>query len=390
MECIARHYQTGTPTRIVWQGNQITQVSPIHDPELLNANLPWVSPGFWDLNCHGMLGQNFASPQLTPDRVQKIVEECFRFGITHLFPTLTTNTSEVFEHSLEVITTACKQSNKINQAIQGIHLEGPYLSEEEVWRPDHQLDSIRPALWEEVAYYQKIAEGRIRLLTLSLESLNNEDFLEQAILNKIVLGLTKDSLRSPLFSSAVEKGAAFLEPFLLQLLESYSTNHLIDFLLEDRLMACLVGDGFSLDERLLKTLLKAKGSLHCFLASCMTSLTGLPPGDYQLQGVPVSISDSHFLHFQNKAKDVAGVITPLSTAIANCVNGLQISLADAISLVTSQPAKLLQQPIPTLFPGSPADLVVFYFQNKPHRFNQSTLEIVTTILNGEVVYGYLD
>ncbi len=101
-------------------------------------------------------------------------------------------------------------------------------------------------------------------------------------------------------------------------------------------------------------LVRAKGPGRTILVSDASPLAGLPPGRYGDWAVDPSgkvvVAGTPYLAGSNQALDVG-----LSALLA----ATDLALPEAIATVTTNPARLLGHPEPSLGLGRPADLVAF-------------------------------
>src|ERR1700676_2303393 len=99
----------------------------------------------------------------------------------------------------------------------------------------------------------------------------------------------------------------------------------------------LIADGVHVDEAAMKVLLQAKGPEHMILISDGVSATGMPDGKYMLGKLEVTVSGGICRNSEGK---LAGSTLTLDRALRNIV-GLGIPLADAVRMLTLNPAALL-------------------------------------------------
>ena len=122
----------------------------------------------------------------------------------------------------------------------------------------------------------------------------------------------------------------------------------------DDMSASFIADGFHLDLATLRVLVRAKGSDRTILISDASPLAGLPPGVYGEWSVERSgkiiVTGTPYL---------AGSCQGLDHGLRNLMRASGWILEQAIKTVTSNPARLLGRPAPTLFAGQPANFVVF-------------------------------
>ncbi len=99
--------------------------------------LPWIAPGFVDLQVNGYRGQEFSSPQLSIAHVVAVADQMLEFGVTRFLPTVTTASRATLEHALATIARAVAANPRLAARVAGIHLEGPYISAEDGPRGAH-------------------------------------------------------------------------------------------------------------------------------------------------------------------------------------------------------------------------------------------------------------
>src|SRR5579871_1822866 len=89
----ARRYDTGEPVSIRVEGERISAVEPAW-PEGDASTWPFVAPGLFDLQINGYGGTWYSDQGLTPEKVLETLPPYFACGVTRLFPTLITASSE--------------------------------------------------------------------------------------------------------------------------------------------------------------------------------------------------------------------------------------------------------------------------------------------------------
>jgi N-acetylglucosamine-6-phosphate deacetylase len=99
----------------------------------------------------------------------------------------------------------------------------------------------------------------------------------------------------------------------------------------------LIADGVHVEETAMKVLLQAKGPAHMILISDGISATGMPDGKYILGKLEVTVSGGICRNSEGK---LAGSTLTLDRALRNIV-GLGVPLADAVRMLTLNPASLL-------------------------------------------------
>lgn len=347
-----------------------------------NTDAPWISPGWIDLQVNGYEGLDFAAMHASD--VAEVTARLAADGVTRYLPTITTNPHDVTRDALARIAEAIRTSPRQTHAIIGIHLEGPYISREDGPRGAHPLACCREYDWNEFCVWQEAAEGRIRLITLSPEYPSAPEFIRKATESGVVVAIGHTSASSDQIAAAVDAGAK-LSTHLgngCHAILPRHPNYLWDQLADDRLMASFIADGFHLPPATLKAMIQAKGMERSILVSDVTSLAGVPPGRYSTGLGDVEVLQDGRLVVAGQRTLLAGASLPLEVGVANAMNFAGLSLAEAVSLVTRNPARLLGLPAPTMEDGR-GDFVLFSLRDAPPR---QRIHILGTIQGGEIVY----
>jgi N-acetylglucosamine-6-phosphate deacetylase len=124
-------------------------------------------------------------------------------------------------------------------------------------------------------------------------------------------------------------------------------------------MASLIADGYHLRPQEIQTFYKVKGPDKTLLVSDVTSLGGMPPGNYELFGQEVIMTTEGKITMPSE--DVlAGASYLITTGIENMMRFTQCSLAEAIHMASRNPARLLGlDDRGEIREGKRADLVMF-------------------------------
>ncbi len=384
MQFSARRYDTCDAVRVELAEQRLARATLL---PAADEPLPWLAPGFVDLQVNGYGGQEFSSPQLTPEKVAVIVREHWAFGVTSLCPTLTTQSFECLVHGLGAIDFACQSMPDIARSVPGIHLEGPYFATEDGPRGAHPIEHCRRPDWDEFRHLQEAAGGRIRLLTMSPHFDEAPEFIARVAASGVLVAIGHTGASGAQIRAAVDAGARLsthLGNGAHRMLRRHP-NYLWHQLAEDRLMASLIVDGQHLPPEVVKTFVRAKTPQRCILVSDVSGLAGLPPGRHASSGGDVEILADGRLVIAGQDQLLAGASQPIGVAVANVMQFAGVDLPTAVAMASAHPNLLLGRPAGTLRPGDAADLVLFDLVERP----APRLEIRATIVAGELVYGRL-
>jgi N-acetylglucosamine-6-phosphate deacetylase len=356
-----RHYATGRAVELEISGEQIVAVGERSQPATAGESLSWLAPGFIDVQSNGYGGQEFSSPDLTEEKVADIARRQAAFGVTQFCPTVTTAGRETIEHSLATIAKAARRWPDVDRALAGIHLEGPYIARQDGPRGAHPLEHCRPPDWEEFQRFQRAADRRIVILTLSPEYPGAAEFIHRVAALGVVVAIGHTSADSAQIRAAVDAGARLsthLGNGAHRMLRRHP-NYLWDQMAEDRLMASLIVDGHHLPPEVVRSLVRAKTPDRCILVSDLSGLAGLPPGRYTTQLCDLEILADGRLVIAGQDQLLAGASRPIGAGVANVMRFAGVDLATAVHMASHHPARLLGRKPVELQPGSPADLTLF-------------------------------
>ncbi len=372
---------THEPVRVEIQGKHIHKVTPLKAKE----RLPYISPGFLDIQVNGYMGSDYSLEDLSEEHVSKIIFHLNRSGTTQHVPTIITSPRERIIRNLKAITRAIKNSEDIARAIVGIHIEGPFVSPIDGPRGAHNSAYVRPPDLDEFKEWQEAAEGRIILVTLSPEWEGALEFIQDITSMGVTAAIGHTAAPPDRIKAAVEAGAR-LSTHLGNASHSMIPrlrNYLWEQLAEDRLMAGIICDGFHLPRSVVQVFTRAKGLDRLILVSDAAYLGGLKPGLYQWNDVEVQVFDDGHLGLPG-TESLAGAAHLLDWDIPRFMEFTGYGLGETISLCTQNPARLLrgENRFGKLEPGAPANLVLFDYEPKMDR-----LKVLRTIRCGKEAYA---
>ncbi|GMA31222.1 hypothetical protein [Litorihabitans aurantiacus] len=128
-------------------------------------------------------------------------------------------------------------------------------------------------------------------------------------------------------------------------------------LAHDDLTCGFIADGHHLPADTLQAMLRAKGPGRAFLVSDATAMAGLPPGRYRAPvGGEVELTPQGRLSPVGSPL-LAGAARSLADGLGHVVAATATTLADAIDLVSTVPARIAGI-APEIAVGAPADVVL--------------------------------
>lgn len=375
-----RSLDDGSPQTIEIENGRIIDIRPCDASE--GEDLPYLSPGFFDIQVNGCMGQGYRFPEFDENQLYGIVSRLTASGTARHLPTLATGPQELIVRNLRIIARAASSDADIAAALPGIHIEGPYISSETGPRGAHDPAYIRNPSLEEFDEWQEAADGRVVMVTLAPELDGAIEFIKNLSSRGILVAIGHTAADAETISRAVAAGASFsthLGNGSHAMLPRHE-NYIWEQLAEDRLAASIIADGFHLPSSVMKTIWRAKGTPNVVLISDVSKMAGMPPGKYDVSGISVRMhSDGHVS--VDGTPYLAGSGHLLDWALLRFIEVCGCSLQAAISTCTENPARMLNMEGESLTIGSPGHLTLFRYRTGDQR-----LSISSVLRSGKTVY----
>lgn len=374
-----RDYRTRQPVEIVAHDGIISQIRPVTGGQ----DLPLIAPGLVDLQVNGYGGADFNSFPFTVDSVKNVTHALWQQGVTTFMPTVITNSADEITKMVATLAAACREFSEVEQSVAGIHLEGPFLSPQDGPRGAHNLAHIQAPDWAQFQRWQTAAEGRIRLITLSPEWPQADDFIRQCVAHHVVVSIGHTAASPEQIASAVKAGARMSTHLGngAHLTLPRHPNYIWEQLAQDGLWCAMIADGEHLPLSVLKTFIRAKNG-RALLVSDVTSHAGMPPGCYHSHiGGDVVLSAEGRLSMASNPALLAGSVQGLLHGVNTLVRNDIVPLSEAIQMASVRPASRLNLPVAQGFsPGAPLDAILL------QQVSDNTLQLMATYKSGAEVW----
>ena len=346
--------------------------------------LPYLAPGFIDIQVNGFAGVDYCSPQAAAEKIAQSIHALYATGVTRFFPTVITGSPDNMSGALRNLARA-KASLAEGGAMEGFHVEGPNISPDEGPRGAHPRQWVRKPDFDEFQRWQEAADGGVRLVTLSPEWPEAPGYIERVVGEGVVVSIGHTKANPEQIHDAVRAGATLsthLGNGAHSVLQRHP-NYLWEQLAEDRLNADFIVDGIHVGAAFLTVALRAKGVERSLLVTDAVMPAGCEPGPYMLGEVEVELHADQSVRLRGGTR-LAGSALTMDRAITNTVKLAGVSLRDAVTMATTNPARAgrIASRQRGLSVADRADLVRF-----EHDEESGTIRILETWISGERVYA---
>lgn len=359
---------------LIIAGDKIEAIMPQADyvpqaeDRIIHAQGRYVLPGFIDVHIHGCNG--FDTMDARQESLQGMSDFLVKQGVTGF---LATTMSAENEDISKAIQAGENFSKRPTTAYLGIHLEGPYLAvEHRGSQPDTHLRAPIPA-----EYTEWFKSETVKMMTLAPELNGGDELIQAACTRGIVASLAHSGATYEQTLHAFEVG-------LRQITHTFNgmvgIHHrqpgaLVAAFLNPQIPMQIIPDGIHVHAAMVKFLVQIIGIERVIIITDAMRAAGLSDGDYQLGDVQVTVKNKEA---RTVAGGLAGSTLTMSDAIRNMMRFCDLTLADVVPMVTSNPAKSIdmypQKGI--LCDGADADLVLW----------DSANGVQMTLIGGQVVY----
>ncbi len=325
------------------------------------TDLPFVAPGFIDIQVNGFAGVDYNDPHSAHEEIARSIRDIFATGVTRFYPTVITGGPDEIAGSLRNLN-AAKTTLPEGPAIEGFHVEGPFISAEDGPRGAHPKRWVRKPDIEEYRRWQDAADGHVRIVTLSPEWPEAPKFIEAIVREGVVASIGHTSANAQQIAEAVSAGAT-MSTHLGNGAHSVMARHpnyIWEQLAEDRLTASFIVDGIHLPGSFIKVALRAKGIEHAVLVTDAVMPAGCAPGPYMLGEVEVQLHPDGSVRLRDGDR-LAGSALLMHRGVEKLMQLAGLSLRDAVAMATRNPARAgrIANRQRGLEPGDRGDVVQF-------------------------------
>lgn len=316
-------------------GKFIKISSAISGDEEINIRGFRMVPGFFEIHTHGAVGVDINGA--TAEGLEKI--SCFlaKQGVTNWLCSILTDTKEQ--------TLRCIQEYKRWKTLEhwgadlcGIHLEGPFLSEEYAGAMPKSL--LLDMDLELIRRYQEEAEGDIRYITVSPERKGVIEAITAIRSMGIQVAMGHSGAGYEEAVTAIKQGVgACTHTFNAMRLFHQHEPAIMGAALESDIYCEAICDGLHLHPGSVRLLLKTKGNKRVVAITDSIMATGFPEGNYKLgvNDVVVKNGDARLASDGTRA----GSVLTAKRAFHNFLDFTGYPAEEILPLFTENPARLL-------------------------------------------------
>ncbi|WP_454789186.1 N-acetylglucosamine-6-phosphate deacetylase [Mycolicibacterium lutetiense] len=343
------------PGWIEVSGEMVTAVGAGSPPRRADRDLGPVTvmPGFVDTHSHGGGGGSFSAAS-RPDTSAAVALHR-RHGTTTMIASLVTASPDDLLREVGALAEDARAG-----LIEGIHLEGPWLST--VRCGAHQPALMRDPDPAEIDRLLTAAAGTIRMVTIAPERSGALAAIRQFVDAGVVVAVGHTEATYEQTRAAIAAGATVGTHLFnaMRPIDRREPGPVIALLEDPAVTVELITDGVHLDPAIYRHVTRSVGPDRVSLITDAMAATGMPDGRYHLGPVQVDVTDG--IALVGGTDTVAGSTATMDRVVRFAMAHCGLAGDDALILVVRQaslnPARALGLPAGDLIPGAAADLVV--------------------------------
>ncbi|KMO66868.1 N-acetylglucosamine-6-phosphate deacetylase [Mycolicibacterium chlorophenolicum] len=312
-----------------------------------------VVPGFVDTHLHGGGGANFSAAE--PEETATAAELHRRHGSTTLIASLVTAGPADLRRQVAALARDVRAG-----VIDGIHLEGPWLSPLRCGA--HQPALMRDPEPAEIDAVLRAGDGAIRMVTIAPERAGAVAAIEQLTAAGVVVAVGHTEATYDQVRAAIDAGATVGTHLFnaMRPIDRREPGPIVALMEDPRVTVELITDGVHLDPAIYRFVSKAVGPERISLITDAMAATGMSDGRYLLGPLAVDVAAgvARVAGTDTIAGSTATMDRVLRFAVTHSGMPRDAALQAAVAQASVIPARALGLPSAAMTVGSAADLVV--------------------------------
>lgn len=164
-----------------------------------------LAPGFVDIHIHGANGSDVMDLLENPEALSTIASYLPEEGVTSWYPTTASAPTDDLVQVLTRIAAHTKTQPLSEAAIEGIHMEGPFISK--LKKGCHHEGNILPISIPQMEYWKASSNSLLRIITFAPELDNSDDLIHWSRQNGVIASIGHTAANEAQALHAIRQGA---------------------------------------------------------------------------------------------------------------------------------------------------------------------------------------
>jgi len=349
-EHVVTPYGVLAPGWLRIEGGRIAAAGEGEPPEPAAYRGHWALPGFIDMHVHGGGGASFTEGG--PDGTRRAAAFHRAHGTTRILASLVTAPADELERRVAMLAGLADEG-----VIDGIHLEGPFLSAVRCGAQDPRY-LIAP----DVTIFKRLhAAGRgwLKMITVAPELPGATDVIRAAAAGGVIAAAGHTDASAEVTAAAVAAGVSHATHLFNGMRPLGHRDPGPAGALLDRKVTCeVVADGTHLHDTAIRLAARALGAGGLVLITDAMAAAGMSDGTYRLGELEVTVAKGVARLAGTGA--IAGSTATMDQVVRHAITSVGLPVADVAAAASTTPARRLglAAEAGALTPGLSADVVL--------------------------------
>ena len=298
---------------------------------------------YFDIQVNGYGGVDFNRADMTAEALHAACEKLAADGVDGILATIITDDLDAMRGKLANLAALREKDPLVRKMIVGLHIEGPFINENDGYRGAHKQTAITPATVDAMESLLDAAGGLTKLVTLAPERDPGLKTTRMLVKQGLVVSAGHTNAGMDDLRAAIDAGLSMFThlgngcPMMM-----HRHDNIIQRALRfaDELTLCFIADGAHIPFPALGNYLRLANPEKCVVTTDCISPAGLGPGRYTLGYWEIEVGEDMVVWAPDKSHFVGSGITMKQTA-ANLCEKLELPEADVRRLTEINPRRFL-------------------------------------------------
>ncbi len=298
---------------------------------------------YLDLQVNGAYGIDFNDDALTSEGFEFACDRLQESGVAGFLVTIITDSIDAMCRRIQGVVRILESKPELGKWVRGIHVEGPFLSNQSGYYGTHPPKHIQPANERDTMRLLNAGNGWIRLMTLAPEQDPDCRIIQRLCSENTLVFAGHSDASFETLARAIDNGLVgytHLGNGCVHQVERHDNIIQRVLALRDRLTITLIADGIHLPGWLLKSWLKIIGYERSIIISDSMSAAGMPPGEYTIGNQNILVEPSRRTRNRDHGY-LAGSASTLKDMDGFLLETLSINQSDRERILFGNAASLL-------------------------------------------------
>jgi len=301
---------------------------------------------YFDIQVNGYGGIDYNQNDLTLEDLRLSCSKLKADGVEGIFATIITADFQDMISRIKKLVVLRQQEPLIHEIIKGIHIEGPFLNNDDGYRGAHPKQHILKPNVDQLKELLDATGGLCRVFTLAPEMDTDNVLIKYLYSQKIIVSAGHCDPDLEELRSAIDDGLSMFTHLgngCPQILARHDNIIQRVLSLKDHLKICFIADGIHIPFYALKNYIKLAGIENCIITTDAMAAAGAKAGRYTISNIELEVGEDRIVREPGKSNFAGSAIDMRSSAL-NLKTEIGLGEEEINQLTYSNPISLITEP----------------------------------------------